>query len=121
MDEGIIRLNKMFEGQQDIALTKVVNHLKELKDIDTTIFLNDEKNLKGMCDYVKSRAKEFAVNNVAMIIDETVYEWSLNYWQLSNEELGIKKEEPKPIIPKPSNVVTKQVEETPPRAQLTLF
>lgn len=121
MDEGIVRLNKMFEGQQDMALTKVVNHLKELKDIDTTIFLNEEKNLQGMCDYVKSKAKEFAVNNVATIIDETVYEWSLNYWQQSNEELGIKKEEPKPIIPKANNVVTKHAEEIPPKAQLTLF
>lgn len=119
MDEGIKRLNEMLQGQLDQGLIKVVEYLRELPDIDTNLFLNEEKNLKGMCDYVKSKAKEFAVNNVAVIEDETVYQWSRDYFEKSNEELGIKKEEPRPI-PKVNNVVTTK-QEKPSQEQLTLF
>lgn len=118
MKAGIERLETLINGQLDQALIKVVNYLKKL-DIDDTIFINEEKDLKGMCDYVKGKAKEFAVNGVAVIIDETVYDWSLTYWQQSNEALGIKKEEPKPT-PKIPNVVPKESPK-PEMAQLTLF
>lgn len=117
---GIERLDEMLQGQLDNALIKVVNHLKGLKDIDTNIFLNQEKSLKGMCDYVKSRARELAVNNVAMVEDEEVYKWSLMYFQQSNDELGIKKNSPQPTTPKVSNVVTEEKDKQL-QGQLTLF
>lgn len=119
MDDGIKRLDEMLQGQLDQGLIKVVEYLKGLTDIDTNLFLNEEKNLKGMCSYIKSRAKDFAINNVAVIEDETVYQWSRDYFEKSNEELGIKKEEPIPI-PKVNNVVTTKQEKTS-QEQLTLF
>ncbi len=114
---GYERLTELMQGQMDQALIKVVEYLKNLEGIED-LFLNEEKDLKGMCDYVKSKAKELAVNNVAVVEDEIVYQWSLTYWQQSNEALGIKKEEPRPI-PKVNNVVTN--ENKPEQAQLTLF
>lgn len=116
-NQGKERLDTLVQGQQDHALLKVVDYLKNLEEDD--IFLNEEKDLKGMCNYVKSKAKELAVNNMAFVEDETVYEWALTYWQLSNEELGIKKEEPKPIVQKVDNVVKEQ--EVPQQEQLSLL
>ncbi len=114
---GNERLDNLVQGQMDQALLKVVEYLKNLEGIED-LFLNEEKDLKGMCDYVKSKAKELAVNNVAVVEDEIVYEWAEIYWQQSNEALGIKKEEPRPI-PKVNNVVTNETK--PEQAQLTLF
>jgi hypothetical protein len=117
---GLERLDKLIQGQLDNALIKVVEYLKGLNNIDTSIFLNEEKTLKEMCSYVKDKAKEFAVNNVAIIEDNIVYNWSLMYWQKSNEELGIKKEEIK-TIQKTNNVVTQEQIRVKEQEQLTLF
>ena len=42
-------------------------------------------------DYIKSKAKEQAINNVAIIEDQNVYDWAIDYYIKSNEELGITK------------------------------
>lgn len=116
---GTERLEEMLKEQQDTALLKVVDYLKNLKDIDDSIFLNEEKSIKGMCDYTKSKAKPLAVNNVAVIEEAVVYGWCRDYWEKSNEELGIKKEEPIQI---PKTTYQKpKVQETPQSSQLTLF
>lgn len=119
MDEGIKRLNEMLQGQLDQGLIKVVEYLRELPDMDTNLFLNEEKNLKDMCDYISSKARKTATGDFIMIRDETVYQWSREYFEKSNEELGIKKEEPRPI-PKVNNVVTTKQEKQS-QEQLTLF
>ncbi len=116
---GIERLDEMLRGQLDAGLIDVVNHLKEFKDIDPNIFLNDEKTLKGMCNYISSKARAAATGNFVMIENETVYQWSRDYFEKSNEELGIKKEVTI-STPKISNVVTKK-QEKPSQEQLTLF
>lgn len=116
MKAGIERLDILMNGQLDQALIKAVNYLKQL-DIDDTIFINEEKDLKGMCDYIKGKAKDFAVNGVAVIDDEIVYNWCLTYWQTSNEELGIQKEN-KNI---PNNNVVETTNSKHKIGQLTLF
>lgn len=116
---GIERLDTLLKEQQDTPLIKVVDYLKSLKDIDDAIFLKEEKNLKRMWNYIQSKAKRQAINNVAVIEENTVYGWALEYYQKSDEELGIKKEEPI-HIPTPTRQKPK-VQETPKTSQLTLF
>ncbi len=89
MNDGITRLEEMLQEQQDNALTQIVNHLKKLKNVDTTIFLKEEKNLKDMMQYITEQAKNKAFNNVAVIEDTQVYEWAVNYFSKGNDELGI--------------------------------
>lgn len=120
MDEiktGKERLDFLIEAQQDTALLQVVDYLKGLDEDD--IFLNQEKNLQGMCEYVKGRAKELAVNGVSFVEDSIVYEWALTYWSQSNEALGIKIEAPKPT--QKGATVTNVSTAAIPKAQLSLF
>lgn len=74
----------------DKALIKIIKHLLNQPEM-SDIYLKDEKNIKEMMDYIKSKAKEQAVNNVAIIEDQNVYDWAIEYYIKSNEELGINK------------------------------
>lgn len=116
---GLDRLDLMLQKYSNNALQKIVNHLKNLKNVDTAIYLNEEKNLEDMYNYLKFKAKEFALNNVAIIEDEKVYEWSLKYFQLSNDNLGFKKENFK-VITKNNDIVDQKIM-TSDKEQLTLF
>lgn len=87
---GIERLSDMIKGQKDKGLIKIVSHLLLQTDMDA-MFLKEEKNLKNMAEYIKGLAKKEAINGVAMIEDEVVYQWAKNYFIKSNKELGIKK------------------------------
>ena len=86
--EGIKRLSEMVKDQKDKYLIKVVSYLILQEDMNE-YYLNEEKNLKDMADYIKKLAKKEAVNGVAIIEDETVYQWAKKYFQVSNQELGI--------------------------------
>lgn len=88
--EGIKRLEKMIEGQEDKYLKIIVSHLMLQTEMDEA-FLNEEKNLKDMAEYIKGLAKKQATNMVAVIEDEVVFQWAKDYFIKSNEELGIKK------------------------------
>jgi len=86
--EGIKRLSEMVKNQKDKYLIKVVSYLILQEDMNEK-YLNEEKNLKDMADYIKKLAKKEAINGVAIIEDETVYQWAKEYFQTSNQELGI--------------------------------
>lgn len=86
--EGIKRLSEMIKDQKDKALIKVVSYLMLQTDMDLE-FLKEEKNLKDMAEYIKKLAKKEAINGVAIIEDEVVYQWAKDYFSKSNEELGI--------------------------------
>jgi len=86
--EGIKRLSEMVKNQKDKYLIKVVSYLILQEDMNE-YYLNEEKNLKDMADYIKKLAKKEAINGVAIIEDETVYQWAKEYFQTSNQELGI--------------------------------
>jgi len=116
---GIERLDTLMLEVNDNNIIKVINHLRELTDINMDLFLNEEKTPKEMWTYISNKAKEFAINNVAFIEDQLVYNWGLDYWEKTNEELGIKKEEI--YIPKINNVVKPKVDTTPAKEQLSLF
>lgn len=91
---GIERLSEMIKGQKDKYLQIIVNHLM-LQTEMSEAFLNEEKNLKDMATYIKDLARKQATNNVAVIEDEVVFQWAKDYFNKSNEELGIKKIEEK--------------------------
>lgn len=86
--EGIKRLSEMIKDQKDKALIKVVSYLMLQTEMDSE-FLKEEKNLKDMAEYIKKLAKKEAINGVAIIEDEVVYQWAKDYFSKSNEELGI--------------------------------
>lgn len=91
---GIERLSEMIKGQKDKYLQIIVNHLM-LQTEMSEAFLNEEKNLKDMATYIKDLARKQATNNVAVIEDAVVFQWAKDYFNKSNEELGIKKIEVK--------------------------
>lgn len=74
----------------DKALIEIIKYLLNQPEM-SDIYLKDEKNIKEMMDYIKSKAKEQAVNSVAIIEDQNVYDWAVEYYIKSNEELGINK------------------------------
>jgi hypothetical protein len=92
--DGIKRLADMLEGQKDKYLIIIVNHLMLQTEMNEA-FLNEEKNLKDMAFYIKDMARKQVTNNVAVIEDEVVFQWAKDYFNKSNEELGIKKKEDK--------------------------
>lgn len=92
--DGINRLAKMLEGQKDKYLNIIVNYLMLQTEMDEA-FLNEEKNLKDMATYIKNMARKQANDSVAVIEDEVVFQWAKEYFNKSNEELGIKKIEKK--------------------------
>lgn len=85
---GIKRLEEMIKGQKDKYLIKIVDYLKSRIELDK-YFLNEEKNLKGMSDYIKNLARKRAKNGVAVIEDETVYKWAVDYFIKTDKELGL--------------------------------
>lgn len=91
---GTERLSEMIKGQKDKYLQIIVNHLM-LQTEMSEAFLNEEKNLKDMATYIKDLARKQATNNVAVIEDAVVFQWAKDYFNKSNEELGIKKIEVK--------------------------
>lgn len=99
---GIERLSNMLKGQKEKYLIKVVNYLKNHVEMYDS-FLNEEKNLDDLNTYIRGLAEKQKVKGVAVIEDDEVYQWSMDYFNKSNEELGIKK-----IIPKVNKTAKKQ-------------
>ena len=92
--DGYNRIKEQYLAltEKEDALKKITLFLIKQPDINS-LFLNEEKNLSEMMTYIKNLAKEKAVNNVAVIEDITVYNWAIDNFSKSNEELGIKKDE----------------------------
>jgi len=86
--EGIERLESLILGQKDKALNKVVEYLITRVDMNIK-YINIEKSLKGMTEFIRGEAKKQAENGVAIIEDEVVYGWAIHYFDESNEKLGI--------------------------------
>jgi len=86
--DGIQRLANMLEGQKDKYLIKITNYLMTQTDMQEA-FLKKEKNLKGMAQYIKELARKEMQDYVAVMDDEEVYQWAKDYFNKSNEELGI--------------------------------
>lgn len=105
---GIERIKILGSEVKDKALLKVIEYLVSREDMNEK-YLNEEKSLKQMVEYIKSEAKKQAVNGMAMIEDEEVYGWAIHYFDETNEKLGLKVET-KNII-KPLEKSIKEAEE----------
>ena len=95
---GYERLKQLYlKDYQNKSVISIVKFLLSQKDMGEK-YLNDEKSISQMNEYISKKAKDYAINNVAIIEDDKVYNWALEYFNNSNEELGLNK--PKNIIPK---------------------
>jgi hypothetical protein len=86
--KGIERLRELIRGQQDKPLNKVVDYLCTREDMDEK-YINPEKDLKGMINFIRGEARKQAKDGMAMIDDEEVYGWAIHYFDETNEKLGI--------------------------------
>lgn len=105
---GIERIKILGSEVKDKALLKVIEYLVSREDMNEK-YLNEEKSLKQMVEYIKSEAKKQAVNGMAMIEDDEVYGWAIHYFDETNEKLGLKVET-KNIV-KPLEKSIKEAEE----------
>ena len=88
--EGINRLKKQLEGQSDNALIQVVDYLCSRKDMDAK-YMNEEKTLSGMANYIKDNARKIAKNGWNFDNDKVVYAWAVTYFLFSDKHLSIEK------------------------------
>lgn len=128
--DGIERIKVLSSEVKDEALLAIIDYLVSRKDMNDK-YLNEEKSLQQMIDFIMSEAKKKAKDNRAIVKDEVVFGWAIHYWDEPNDKLEINKvakaptksskkvatEEPKKPTTKPK---TKD-KNWQPEGQLTLF
>ena len=123
---GVERLKSMIEeGPLKKPLFKIYMYLKTRNDMDAK-FLNPEKSMTQMYDYIKEQVRKQAVDGVAMIEDAVVYGLAIHYFDESNEDLGLNKKVVEKVIKKTENIsnAVQNIIPTPKkeeREQLSLF
>lgn len=119
---GIERIKILASEVKDKPLLKIIEYLLTRDDMDEK-YLNEDKNLSQMIEFIKSSAQKDAKNGIAMIEDEVVYGWAIHYWDESNENLKLEKAKDETIEQKEVKKVKKPSakKEWNPEGQLTLF
>lgn len=127
---GFDRLREQAKDQEDSALKQVIEYLISRDDMEQK-YLNEEKNIKEMCNFIKEKGKVHAKNGWNFITNEVVFAWAIMYWALPNAFLKINTpNETKNIVTEEkttkNNVVSintakKVLEEKKQVEQLTLF
>lgn len=85
---GFERLREQVEDQEDSALKQVVEYLLSRNDMEQK-YLNEEKTLEGMCNFIKQKGREHAKNGWNFITNEVVFAWAVMYFSLPNTFLKI--------------------------------
>lgn len=98
---GFDRLREQVKDQEDSALKQVIEYLISRDDMEQK-YLNEEKNIKEMCNFIKEKGKVHAKNGWNFITNEVVFAWAIMYWALPNAFLKINT--PK----KTKNIVTEE-------------
>lgn len=88
--EGIERIKQLAAEVKDEALLEIINHLVSREDMNEK-YLNEEKSLKQMIEFIRREAQKQAKDGMAMIKDEVVFGWAIHYFDESNEKLGLNK------------------------------
>lgn len=88
--EGIERIKKLSQEQKDSNIKKVAEYLINREDMDEK-YLNKEKDLTGMWNYITEQARKKAQNGCAVMEDKEVYNLAIHYFDETNEALGISK------------------------------
>lgn len=126
---GFDRLKEEIKDQEDIALRQTVDYLLSRDDMEPK-YLNEEKSLEGMCNFIKSRAHKHIRNGWGYVTNEIVYAWAVMYYSLPNQLLKIDSSKSKNATTKSTisknNVVSledakKKIEEKKEVTQLSLF
>ena len=122
--DGIERIKILSSEIKDDALLSIIDYLLSRKDMNDK-YLNEEKNLKQMIDFIMSEAQKKAKANRAIVKDEVVFGWAIHYWDESNENLKIEDVITKDSAP---NIKTSKEKKKKnnndnwqPEGQLTLF
>lgn len=88
--DGIERIKQFSKETKDQNIKKVAEYLINREDMNDK-FLNEEKNLNDMWEFIRDQAREKAVNGCAVLEDQDVYNLAVHYFDETNEALGIKK------------------------------
>lgn len=94
--EGLERIRVLASEITHKTTLKVVEYLLSREDMNDK-YLNEEKSLKQMIDFIRSEAKKQAQDGMAMIEDTTVYGWAIHYFDESNEDLGLTPKKQQPV------------------------
>lgn len=86
--DGFNRLREQIKDQEDTALRQVVDYLISREDMEQK-YLNEEKDVKGMCSFIKGKGNSHAKNGWNFITNEVVFAWAIMYWSLPNAFLKI--------------------------------
>lgn len=90
---GFDRLREQIEDQEDTALRQVVDYLSSREDMEQK-YLNEEKDVKGMCSFIRGKGNAHAKNGWNFITNEVVFAWAIMYWSLPNSFLKINTSKP---------------------------
>lgn len=90
---GYDRLKELYQNEYpNDPIKKILDYLLNCPNMNDK-YLNEEKSIKQMYKFIISKAENYKVDNTAIVEDETVYQWAIDYFNASNEELGLKKNE----------------------------
>ena len=117
---GLERIKKLSAKVKDKAVLKIIDYLLSRKDMNEK-YLNEEKTLTQMIEFIKAKAKEKATNGVAMIEDDEVYSWAIHYFDESNKDLKISKIESDVEVKEEKKSTVKKNNNWIPEGQLSLF
>lgn len=117
---GLERIKKLSAKVKDKAVLKIIDYLLSRKDMNEK-YLNEEKSLAQMIEFIKSKAREKATNGVAMIEDDEVYSWAIHYFDESNKDLKISKIKEDVEVKEEKKSTVKKNKNWIPEGQLSLF
>lgn len=122
---GIERIKVLASEVKDEAVLEIVKYLVSRTDMNDK-YLNEEKSLKQMIDFILKEAKKKSENNMAMIKDDVVFGWAIHYWDEDNKDLDLSSSDNVKNIEKKEKVVQEKTnkivkKDWTPEGQLTLF
>lgn len=85
---GFERLKSMVKDQEDVALKQTVEYLLTKSYLEKK-FLNEEKDLDGMCKFINNKVKGHYKRGWTYIPDKVVFSWAVMYFSLPNSILKI--------------------------------
>lgn len=83
IQSAINQIDSEAEKLRDANATLIASHIIDTylnSDENAEKILDKKKTLKKCIDDIKSKAKQQAVNNIAMVDHETVYGWVQDYY-----------------------------------------
>lgn len=120
--EGIKRIKILASEIKDEALLKIIDYLVSREDMNEK-YLNEEKTLSDMVNYINRTAKSKSTGTIAMFNDDEVFGWAIHYFDESNEDLKVT-----PVVKNATKIsvssktkIPKEKKEVKPEGQLSLF